>query len=227
MQIFLNIFIKKTFSDQKTGHHIFVNIVAGPGNKLKRRLVQKLFLIHEWFWIESQIKICMGRKTVRNFQTCQKLFQLDTKIRFMVTYSHGMYRIPRDQLFNRESESDLPMKQIVKKMLKRKRIMSGSTFFHWGMALQFTVKIWSRGIRYMPWKQVTVNLILLLFHSIDWVLSVLLLLSPWLVHTFLQPLQKFNSFLWKFFTWLHCSTCTFECLINLYHLLKYILQTYS
>ena len=38
-----------------------------------------------------------------------------TKIRFTVTCSHGMYRIPNDQIFNRELESDLPMKQTVKK----------------------------------------------------------------------------------------------------------------
>ena len=38
-----------------------------------------------------------------------------TKIRFKVTCFHGMYQIPHDQIFNRELESDMPMKQNVKK----------------------------------------------------------------------------------------------------------------
>ena len=46
---------------------------------------------------------------------CSQLTYLPTKIRFTVTCFHGMYRIPHDQTLNRESESDLPTKEIVKK----------------------------------------------------------------------------------------------------------------
>ena len=53
---------------------------------------------------------------LRDFFTTYRLtLLLSIKVRFTVTCSHGIYRTPHDQIFNRESESDLPIKQIVKK----------------------------------------------------------------------------------------------------------------
>ena len=46
-----------------------------------------------------------------------------------------MYQIPHNQILNRESEGDLPMKE---KRLGSHRIRAGD-FFHWGMTLRFMV----------------------------------------------------------------------------------------